>query len=190
MICGWATSPSGCRQLEGNSIQRSSWLGFVGLSVCPVLSLLRPCCLVLQCYACPRSFLWVLEMLSSTGFECSHSSGCGRRFWCGLARVVLPVVVRRVVSGLGSKHTIRHIQRIHCIREFLVTVPCHRHVHAPLMTTLHVLHSPSARSAARARVSCGAADACSLSCCAAVGACGGGGACVLACWWHAVARCT
>ena len=46
--------------------------------------------------------------------------------------------------------------------------------------TACVALSSSARSSARARVSCGTADACAPSCCAAVGACGGG-ACVRAC---------
>ena len=51
------------------------------------------------------------------------------------------MVVRRNVSRLGLTHIIRLIQRIRCIREFVVTVSCHPQVYAPLMTTLHVLHS-------------------------------------------------
>ena len=38
-------------------------------------------------------------------------------------------------------HISRLIQGIQCIRKFVVTVCCHPHVHARLMTTLHVLHS-------------------------------------------------
>ena len=78
------------------------------------------------------------------------------------------------MSGSGLIHIIRLIQRIPCIRGFVVKVSCHPLVHAPLMTTLLVLQlSSSARSSTRARVSCGAPSRC-----AAVGACRGGGACL------------
>ena len=49
-------------------------------------------------------------------------------------------LVRRVVAGLGVIHIIRLIRLIQGIRELMVRVSRHPHVHAHLMTTLHVLH--------------------------------------------------
>ena len=102
LIFGWVMSPFGCRQLEGNSILRSSWLGF-GFSVCLVFSSLRPFCLVLWCSG--DVILDKFEFSPSIRVQASgswHCVACFSAIWIFLVCVCLVDMAKSFFQGLKA----------------------------------------------------------------------------------------